>query len=108
MISDNNKDERRENNQMQQGNGEGKRINLGLVREALKEKEMTQAEFAILARSEAKRLGLWRATKVSKPQISRFLSDTLPKSQVHAAILAAVEKYLDVTELFVVESDHDA
>ena len=46
-------------------------VNLAAVREALGQKMMSQGEFAILARVEAKRLGLWRATKVSKFQVSK-------------------------------------
>lgn len=108
MISSDNNSARAENNTKERIATEGQRVNLSAVREALKQKMMSQAEFAILARGEAKRLGLWRATKVSKPQVSRFLSDTLPKSQVYKAILSAVEKYLEVDELFFSDVDQHA
>ena len=85
----------------------GERINLVVVREVL-ERTMGQDELAILARGEARRLGLRRATKVSASQVSRFMHDRLPKSQVYKAILSAVEKYLDVDELFLTDVDHDA
>ena len=82
-------------------------VNLVSVRESL-ERIMSQDELAVLARGEARRLGLRRALKIGGSQVSRFLSDALPKSQVYRAILSAVEKYLEVDELFFSDVDQHA
>ena len=94
MKNRNNNNIRRENNTGTIIVQKGQRVNLSAVRSAL-EKAMSQEEFSILARGEARRLLLRRATKISRGAVSRFLSDTLPKSQIYAAILSAVEKYLE-------------
>lgn len=97
---------RGENNISKAVNGEYL-VNLVSVRESL-ERTMSQDELAILARGQARRLGLRRASKIGSSQVSRFLSNSLPKSQVYRAILSAVEKYLDVDELYLADVEHDA
>ena len=104
MEKINNTEIRRQNNMVAL---KDKVINLVAVREVL-ERTMGQDELAILARGEARRLGLRRATKVSASQVSRFMHDKLPRSQVFAAILSAVEKHLDVDELFISDVDQHA
>lgn len=97
---------RGENNISKAVNGEYL-VNLVSVRESL-ERTMSQDELAILARGEARRLGLRRALKIGGSQVSRFLSGVLPKSQVYIAILSAVEKYIEVDELFFSDVDQHA
>ena len=107
MIDSSDKGIREEMTSSQQEKTNKRRVNLKAVQESLV-CTMTQEEFAILARSEARRLNLRRAVKLSRSNVSMFLHDKIPEGQVYQAILSTVEKYLDVDELFLTDVDHDA
>ena len=71
-------------------------ISISEAKSRIKMADITQDELAVLARLQARRRGLSRATKCVRSNVSMFFSRNLPNGHIFDAVKYAAEEYLGV------------